>query len=161
MGDVAIWILIIFLGFLYLLPYWLPLLLWYSINDNETNFDEDGKARVFCAYSCCYEFINIEYNELPAGCTCPHSHCSKEFILFQNITKVDTATNIQYDVYKTKQRYIATLEQIILEDLSIEVRKLITDLTIMEIDSSDIDEDYAALTFSSTDRKTKIIKKLI
>ena len=55
---------------------------------------------------------------------------------------------------------MSTLDQILLENLSAEERKLITDLTILEIEASDIDEDYAALTFSSEDRKTKIIKKL-
>ena len=124
------------------------------------NINDDGTAQIFCPYNCCYSFINVMYNELPDRVTCPHSHCAKDFILFKNISKIDPATDIQYDVYKSKQKYMAVLNQILLENLSAEERKLITDLTILEIDASDIDEDYAALTFSSEDRKTKIIEKL-
>ena len=158
MSDGEFCLIMIFLVFVYSLPYLIIFLPSYGNNVFEEE-DPEGTARIFCAYSCCYEFIPIEYDELPARFTCPHSHCSKEFILFRNIGKVDSATDIQYDVYKTKQRYIATLEQIVLEDIPIEARKLITDLTIMEIEASD-DPDYATLTFSSIDRKTKIIERL-
>ena len=42
-----------------------------------------------------------------------------------------------------------------------EARKLIiNDLITIEKDSTDIDENYSAMSFSSLDRKTKIIKKL-
>ena len=128
-------------------------------------------ADVFCPYNCCYQVIYIKYNELPAKVVCPHPHCARDFLLFQNvshtgISKVDSATDIQYDVYKTKQRYMAKLNHLS-EDMTVnwgsngeEARRLIFDLITIEMDASDIDANYTALTFSSIDRKEKVIDKL-
>ena len=185
MSDGEFWIIMIFIGFCYFLPY---ILLFFPL-DSGAKFHEEEEsegtmgwlfgnskpttptADVFCPYSCCYQAIYIKYNELPAKVVCPHSHCARDFLLFQNvshtgISKVDSATDIQYDVYKTKQRYMAKLNHLG-EDMTVnwgsngeEARRLIFDLITIEMDSSDIDANYAALTFSSIDRKKKIIEKL-
>ena len=180
MSDGEFWGIMIFIGFCYFLPY---ILLFLFSLDTGAKFHEDEEpegtmgwlfgssepkastADVFCPYSCCYQVIYFKYNELPTKITCPHSHCAKDFILFQNLTKVDSATDVQYDVYKTKQRYMATLNHLVDDTVDWgndeeEARRLIYDLITIEIDASDIDENYSAMSFSSLDRKTKIIKKL-
>ena len=180
MSDGEFWGIMIFIGFCYFLPY--ILLFLFSLDTGAKFHEEDDSeggmgwlfgssepkastADVFCPYSCCYQFIYFKYNELPTKVTCPHSHCAKDFILFQNLTKVDSATDVQYDVYKTKQRYMSTLNHLVDDTVEWgndeeEARRLIYDLITIEIDASDIDENYAAMSFSSLDRKTKIIKKL-
>ena len=111
--------------------------------------------QVICAHSGCFQFVDIQSEERPIQTKCPK--CSLQFFVCEDS---ETRTPIDYDLYKTKIKYLKNLENI-KNDLGVpaRIRELVEELKIMEVNSSD-HSLIASNSFSMDDRKEEVINEL-